>query len=797
MKKHVICILLCMFGLLNIQAQKVTVKQNSYDKIRLNFSIDNSQLQVQTLQMNGTNYDLLTADGLKLSQKTGMPQLPVNTQLIEIPLCGDVHVSYTFEEPVRIQGAALGVTHPLAPAQINYHKSYRGERIFSKDETVYSNNDFVGEALAKVEKNGIYRNVNLATVCVSPIRYNPVSNEFEIYQNIDVEITFDNMDVEGTQTMKRLHGNQYFAQTPGVINPFSAQTRDAYSAPVKYLIVSHSMFRGQLDNFVNWKKRKGFLVEVAYTDDANVGTTYNSIAAYIKSQYTNATIENPAPTFVLLVGDVAQIPTKQSSLLDAHPTDLYYFDWTNDGIPDCYYGRFSASSIAQLTPQINKTLMYEQVTMEDPSYLDNALLIAGVQDEENYGWYYMQGFGYTHGNSTIQYIFDNYVNSTYGYTTVNCFKNPHPSGIANTIKSVLSNGVGIANYTAHGDVTEWSDPHFTSSNINSMTNKDKYPLMIGNCCLSNKFDETSLGESLLRAVDKGAAGYIGGSCYTYWDQDVYWAVGYRSYISTSTSSPSNFSYDASNLGAYDRLFHTHNETFPNWYTTFGSMIHAGNLAVQSVPSSDYGTDDEMKNYYWEIYHLCGDPSVMTWLTQPEEMVVTSDSVLSGCTSVNVHTVPYAYVALTDSLNLLAAAFADANGEVTLSFPDISDFDNVELAVSAQNYKTNFSTLNIKSPDFIGGGNEGGEGGEGEGGEDPINNIADNANSTYKIVPNPASSYIEVTVPVGQELRLFDVSGKWLKNIETTGTTTRIDISDLTAGFYFIKSGKTTMKFIKK
>ena len=33
------------------------------------------------------------------------------------------------------------------------------------------------------------------------------------------------------------------------------------------------------------------------------------------------------------------------------------------------------------------------------------------------------------------------------------------------------------------------------------------------------------GEGLLRANNKGAVGYIGGSNNTYWDEDFWWAVG--------------------------------------------------------------------------------------------------------------------------------------------------------------------------------------------------------------------------------------------------------------------------------
>ena len=153
-------------------------------------------------------------------------------------------------------------------------------------------------------------------------------------------------------------------------------------APLHYLIVSHSSFRDALDTLINWKKRQGFLVTVAYTDDPEVGTTSGSIAQYIKGFYTNATPELPAPTYLLLVGDNEQIPAftaRCGSPAVDHVTDLYYATWTDgDHIPDCYYGRFSARNVDELMPQIEKTVYYESYAFANDRYLGKGVLIAGV-----------------------------------------------------------------------------------------------------------------------------------------------------------------------------------------------------------------------------------------------------------------------------------------------------------------------------------------------------------------------------------------------------------------------------------
>ena len=164
--------------------------------------------------------------------------------------------------------------------------------------------------------------MNLASVVVSPVAYNPVTDKIRVYSRIEVEITYGNANIPATLEMKdKYYSPLFHAAKEAVINPMS--TRNEFNiTPVKYLIIAHDMFANneQLMSFVNWKKRIGYLVEVAYT--SATGTTTTAIRNYILSEYTNATAENPAPTFVLLIGDVEQIPAFTGA--QNHKTVLHY-----------------------------------------------------------------------------------------------------------------------------------------------------------------------------------------------------------------------------------------------------------------------------------------------------------------------------------------------------------------------------------------------------------------------------------------------------------------------------------------
>ena len=713
MKRVFIAIGLLLLGgiTMHATAQKesgIRILSDDYSALRIEFTP--GTLQEGQVTLGGETFSTLAIEGYQQSMANyGDPALPIFSQLIEVPLCDGFDVEVTDATYDTLPALA----HRLVPVQLPRRKSDTSafERYMSD---VYSWNAFLGVRDRKKELNlrealveavGVARDRNLARLQFAPVRYNPRSGKVIVCRHAIVTVRYRNADESATKEMFSLHHSPAFNSGLQVINglyPKAVRT----TAPVRYLIVANSMFRGQLDTFIQWKRRKGFITDIVYTDDPAVGTDTTSIANYIRSQYTNASIENPAPTYVLLVGDVAQLPPFDAHVTSPssnHVTDLYYMTWTTgDHLPDCHYGRFSAQNIAQLIPQIEKTLMYEQYTFPDPSFLDRAVMVAGV-DGGNAG-----DHGYTHADPTMDYAITNYVNGAHGWSQVMYFKNNTsivPQGVTNvtvgssagsnsaTVRSYYNQGAGFINYSAHGGSTGWGTPSFDNDHVNAMTNNQKFGLMIGNCCLTNKFEvSTCFGEALLRKNEyAGAVGYIGGSNSTYWGQDFYWGVGVRSSIGATMS----MAYDATHLGVYDRVFHTHGESYADWCTTQGSIVMQGNMTVEGSSS---GSD--MKWYYWEIYHLMGDPSVMPYMTQANTLSVAVASAVSyGTTSISVSTAPNAYVALIDTVldNLIAATYADASGNAQLTLPADLTVGTYLLTVSAQQYRTAFRQIRVIPP----------------------------------------------------------------------------------------------------
>ncbi len=655
-------------------SNSTTVIENTFYRIQ----VSNVISSFNTLWLNTEKGEFveLLAPSYSKSNRTGAPQLPVMSKLIEVPAGANPEANIISYDVKEYKLSDFGITQKLLPAQPSQSKSGSKKVPFEYKQQLYETNSFYGEELARVEISGYLRSVQLANLVISPVEYNPVTNTIRVYNNLVVEINFTGADKAKTNENKSKTHSPYFKSVYNTVlnyQPGDDMLDTISKFPVKYVIVSSPMFEDALQPFIKWKTKRGFKVVEAYTDNAAVGTTFNSIKAYLQNLYNSATPEDPAPTFVLFVGDVAQIPAYNCG---SHVSDLYYCEYTGDFLPEVYYGRFSANNVTELQPQINKTLQYEQYLMPDPTYLNEVVMIAGDDASHELTW----------GNGQINYGTTYYFNEAHNLIS-HTYLQPEPAGgnYSQNIQNDISAGVSYANYTAHGSPDGWADPSFSISDIASMTNADKYCLMVGNCCQTNTYNQNTFGEALLRAENKGALGYIGASNNSYWDEDYWWGVGNGQVLTNPT-------YEATGLGAYDRTFHDHGEPVAEWYSTMDQMVFAGNLAVQESNSS-------MKQYYWEIYCLMGDPSTMVYYSVPPELTVDYMPLLPlGTPAFEVMTEPYAYVAISKNYILHGVAEADENGLAVVSLLPFTEPGYADIVITKQNREPYIDSVLVASPD---------------------------------------------------------------------------------------------------
>jgi len=675
----------------SVNAQKIKLSDgnNAFnitqtDDQSLHFQNQLSSFSILKINTKAGFYSQLNLQGYNYSTEEGAPMLPVLKRLIEVPYGADFEIVFSNISAETIQLSDLSVATPVMPVQPSVSKSDNVEDLpFIIDNDIYAIDDWYGQELARVVDLGEMRGVRMARLEIAPFMYNPVSGELRVTVGFDCVVRFKGAQTSRTETEKaRVYSPWFEANFNRLINHQKPEMftdgGDALIdvAPVTYIIVSDPMFETSLESFIQWKTKKGFNVVEAYTDNPAVGSTTTSIKNYLKNFYQNPPEGYHPQSFVLMVGDVAQVPTFNGSA-GSHVTDLYYCEYTNDIFPDCFYGRFSATNLAQLQAQIDKTLEYEQYAFPDPSFLDEVVMVAGADSYHQLTW----------GNGQINYGTQYYFNAAHGLYS-HTYLQPEPTGgnYSANIRQNISDGVAYANYSAHCSPSGWADPSFVISHISALTNSHRYPLMVGNCCSSVEFQTTCFGEEILRAPLKGAIGYIGGSNSTYWDEDFWWGVGLEAIAA-------NPSYNSAHLGSYDRTFHDRSGiTTDDWFITQGQMPSAGNLAVTQSGSS-------RENYYWEIYHLMGDPSLMVYFSQPPDISASYPALMPlGSEIFTVNTEPYAYVAISKDGALQGAAMANSSGVAEVELIPITEPGEADVVITGQNLKPFFGTVMVSAPD---------------------------------------------------------------------------------------------------
>lgn len=661
------------------QKSKSAVKYSDYRATELHFSFQGlDYTNVETKK--GNFIDLVMPTGSYIGKK-GSPKLPAVKKLIEIPFGAEISVNATGYTTEEYKLADYEAKYPLMPVQPSLRRDQDVKNIeFEYDSHYYDRTSYIEPELAEVEVLGVMRGKRIARLTLAPVHYNPSKGSIRVYNNIDVNIEYSGSDIEFTNYVKSSTYSPYFdVLSSSVLNPLGngdifEDFPDLTKYPVKMIIVSHPDFKETLQPFIEWKTIQGFEIIDAYTDD--IGSSASHIKDFIHDLYNEATPDNPAPTFIVLAGDVDKVPASATGSSSEEATDLYYASVDGDYFPDMYLGRLSARNAEELQNQIDKIIYYQRYEFENPSYLDDVTLIAGVDEKWNPNI----------GQPTVEYGTENYFNTTNGFVNVNDYLDNY-SGSYDEERIAVS----LINYTAHCSSTSWSDPELTIPDINDFNNSGKYPLVIGNCCKSALFSNSeSIGEAWMRAENKGAVAYIGSAPNTYWFEDFYWSVGAFS-IEGDNDDGYVPSFEETTLGVYDA-------PFVSDYVAVAAFKFVGNLAVTEAHLEGYNAHSNTK-YYWEAYHTLGDPSTLIYYTQgTENEVLYEDHVSVGADEFTVEAMPGSYVALSMEGTLHGTAFVDETGEVNVPIEPFSEEGTVKIVITKAQHIPYINEISAVQPD---------------------------------------------------------------------------------------------------
>ena len=599
----------------------------------------------------------ITMDGTYPSGNVGEPSLPAAHQLVAVPYGAKIASlevkSYT-RTTYRL--ADYGIK-TIAPQQPSVSKSQKPEDVkFAYSEKAYASKS--SRPIATIEIQGTMRGIQVGSLVINPVNYNPATNSIEVYNNIEVEVRYDNYDKVAAENEFVRTYNHYFA---GIYRTMFNWRDDVYDehpdlwqTPVKMLVIANRMFEECMQGWIAWKTMKGFYVDVNYTDE--IGTSAAAIRSFIQSKYAEE-----APTFVIIFGDKDQVPASGTGSETHCVTDLQYMSVDNDDFPDIYHSRMCAENVQQMQNILTKTLWYEKVQFETQTrnidYLSKVLLIAGWDSNWNPSV----------GKPTIQYAMEYYYNEEHGFTEVNYFlQQPYNQPYAS-----LNTGVGFVNYTAHGSKTSWADPSFTVSNVNSLTNEGMPFLAMGNCCEAADwgYSSTCFGEAMIRNNTAAAYAYIGSCPSTYWWEDYYFGVGATN---VTNQMPT---YEQTAYGCYDAVWDE------DVFNTVSAIPFIGNIAVCYAHAGNYQGSVSDK-YYWQAYHALGDGSVLPFHVMPTENNVSHMAIFPiGLSTYEVSANPGSYVAVSKDGVLHGAGLVDESGIIQLEVEPVTTAGDVTICVT--------------------------------------------------------------------------------------------------------------------
>ncbi|MCK4342701.1 MAG: hypothetical protein KAY37_13370 [Phycisphaerae bacterium] len=343
-----------------------------------------------------------------------------------------------------------------------------------------------------------------------------------------------------------------------------------------YLIIVPEGFNGTepVTRIANVKTSQGFDVSTYVVPS---GTSNSSIKSYIASLWGGPN----APDYILLVGDTSgststeiTIPHFSGGGSKHCTTDLPYacMDGGDDWYPDIAIGRFSASTLSELTAMVDKSLFVEAGVFSDPEYAKRGAFLANPSTcgmaEPTHDW-----------------VIDNYFTPN-DYVGVKLYSSQGAG--TSDVTNAVNNGCLWVGYYGHSGSTGWWDPSFGQGNVQALSNNGLYGVAWSfSCNVGNYSYDECFGETWLREANKGAAAVIFPSAYIYWGSQSEWEP---STVLEHSFFRAFFEDDIWEVG-------------PAWQA---GLYH---FLVEYTGSTDY------KRNFFELYNLLGDPSLL--LPQPD------------------------------------------------------------------------------------------------------------------------------------------------------------------------------------
>lgn len=446
----------------------------------IHFSINHWELGEVT--HGQTTYQKLHFSSSTFTQEKGWAELPFISASLQLP--ADKNVSLNIKD---IQYQYDTLNYPLLPSRGVIYRNQDPKSIAYSVAPASLVDAYYPTDNVTLEEPFIIRDVRGTSVHLFPFQYNAVTHVLRIVTQITIELVENNTPATNPLLIENPHPVKDAIGMYQSLFLNYEPTRDALATGEmgEILVITTSDYESGIEPYIQWKKEMGYKVS------KEVVSRGTNVVSLIKNQY----LANNNILYVQLVGDWGDI--KSDASVDSSPTDPKMGCVAgNDNFPDIAIGRFSCSSVSQLTIQVDKAINYEK----NPDMTENwRESFIGIGSDEGQGSGDDGEVDYTH----IQRIYSERL-ANFTYNTH--LQNYAPNESVSTLKNHINQGASAIAYCGHGDVTYWVTTNFSTSHISQLTNGAKLPFIVSVACLNGSFHNSSdcFAEAWLKKENGGA-----------------------------------------------------------------------------------------------------------------------------------------------------------------------------------------------------------------------------------------------------------------------------------------------------
>jgi len=449
------------------------------DQGGLTIDFELADLTMVPVRYQGAEYFTVELEGGGWLEEPGAPDLPLASRLVAMPDLSDIQVELVDAEYTTQQNI------DIFPVQAGDFWENPEPGYFQRDTEIWQRDAFYPEQLLQTGDPAIMRDYRVARLTFQPVQYNPVTRELRVYHSLRVRVEFNGTNPINQKTTHHAHPSSAMrgVYQDMILNidqmensdPAMRDIFDEPSFPGTYIIVYPNVAESYLEPLVEWKRRKGHIVDMANT--ADIGTSYAAIKGYVQDAYDEW--ENP-PDYLLLIGDNSGSYSVAAS--DSYGDHQYSRLEGGDILADIVVGRFSVESATTLQTVVAKSVKYESDPyMTETDWWTHATVIAGSS---------YSGLSSIQTNQQVKWRLQNV-----GYTLVDtCWYNAG-CNTPTMITQTMNEGISILNYRGWIGMEGWSN-----SMANNLNNGWMTPLVvIPTCNTGTWMSGTSFTEGFLRA----------------------------------------------------------------------------------------------------------------------------------------------------------------------------------------------------------------------------------------------------------------------------------------------------------